>query len=740
MSINRIFSSHFSSFIWIFDFEIIYHCSNNKSLFSKQLKKVNDIVNTTSDETFNVEDLNNITILFSSKKTLTFIDVMYIFDLIVNLMNTSKLYFRKWIITYFVDKFIKLHKDDDLINQIDLINDLFVLRIVQNLINTIFIISKIVTSIVHVSKAFIFAFSKSIIDLKIWHKRLIHSKYRNVIANFNKIIDMKEVKDFVSNMFCELCMFDRQQIEIFKISTWKFTMFELKISVDIDDLLSLTIRSNRFFIFIKCYEIVMMFWFVRKHKSKIYKIVIDWIIWIERQTNCKIKIIVTNDEFVFIVFDNWFKEIDIQWKFSAFYTFEQNDVIERTMYTIMFFVRSIFKNIRLSKNLWNLIDEIVVHVKNRILITSDDNDKVITSFEIVNHEKFNVFNLRALNYKTYTHIFKIINRHKFDDRSWKSIFVNYVDNNQWKIYNSRTKKVHIIRNVRFDENYFYYDQNHNTFSNFDEYDNEFELSEFWHSKDDNWFDFRSEKSLNSSEKISFSKKTSSKEVDFVQTSFTSKSLSSRDTNTDDDAENAKNAKFEEKKFIEISKDHISDSTSTNELQVSSFSDNFIFEISTSSFKVSQQNENFVFEIQKDMNENELTFDSFNSSTSFAFNSRKRSKTFSLFSFDRSTRSKDINIARFDYFKTNNLNIKRIKNIKKSKKFVNVVNNVYQIKQVFKIHIHIFRILHALQHDENFDFDHISKLMNYKKTLRSFYWLKWKIVMKLNIVSHIKNDI
>ena len=36
-------------------------------------------------------------------------------------------------------------------------------------------------------------------------------------------------------------------------------MFELKISVDIDDSLPLTIRDNRFFILIKCYETVMMF-------------------------------------------------------------------------------------------------------------------------------------------------------------------------------------------------------------------------------------------------------------------------------------------------------------------------------------------------------------------------------------------------------------------------------------------------------------------------------------------------
>ena len=344
--------------------------------------------------------------------------------------------------------------------QIDLINDFFVLRIVQNSINTIFIVTKIVIFAIFVSKTYVFAFIKSIIDLKTWHRRLIHSKYRNVIANFNKIIDIKKIKNFVSNAFCEFCMFDRQQIEIFKIFIWKFAKFAIKINVDIDDFFFTTMKNNRIFIFIKCYDIDMMFWFVRKHKFEIYKCVIDFVIWIKRQTKCDIKIIVTNDEFDFIVFNNYFKKIDIQWKFFAFDTFQQNNYIERIMYIVINFVRFVLKNMRLSKSFWNFIDENVVYVKNRIIITNDDNNKIITSFETINEKIFNVFNFRTLSCKTYIHVFKIIKRHKLDDRSWKNIFVNYANNNQWKIYNSRIRKIHIIKNVRFDENYSYYDQNH----------------------------------------------------------------------------------------------------------------------------------------------------------------------------------------------------------------------------------------------------------------------------------------
>ena len=244
--------------------------------------------------------------------------------------------------------------------------------------------------------------------------------------------------------------------------------------------------------------------------------------------------------------------------------------------------------------------------------------------------------------------------------------------NQWKIYNSRIKKIHINRNVRFDENYSYYDSNFNAFSNFDENESELELNEFWCDDDDNWFDLRSKNHDHSSKRISSAEKASLKKI--AQTSSTSESLSSRDTDIVDNANHAENAKSEEKKFIEISKNH--DSTFIDELQTSSLSDSSISEISTLSSRISQQNENIVFETREELNENELTDDTFTSSISSTSTRKKRDKTFSSSSSNRDSRLKIDAIARSNYYKTNNLNIKRIKDIKKSKKFVNVVNNVY----------------------------------------------------------------
>ena len=314
------------------------------------------------------------------------------------------------------------------------------------------------------------------------------------------------------------------------------------------------------------------------------------------------------------------------------------------MYIVMNFVRFVLKNMRLSKDFWNFIDENVVYVKNRIIITNDDNNKIITSFETINEKIFNVFNFQTLSCKTYIHVFKIIKRYKFDDRSWKNIFVNYVNNNQWKIYNSRIRKIYIIKNVRFDENYSYYDQNHRVFSNLHKHNDEFEINEFWHSKNDVWFDFRLEKSFDFSEEISSSEKTFSEKIVFVsaQISMTSKFLSSRDDDSNANESNAKNAKFEKKKFSKFRKIMI-----IQTIRIRFLSMNFkifyylmiLFLKFQFFFRVSLQNENTIFKIREKLNENELTNDTFIQSISLTSTRKKRNKTFSSSFSNRDSRLK-----------------------------------------------------------------------------------------------------
>ena len=159
------------------------------------------------------------------------------------------------------------------------------------------------------------------------------------------------------------------------------------------------------------------------------------------------------------------------------------------MYIVMTSIRSILKNMRLFANLWNLINEVVIYTKNRTITFNESNKISMIFYKKANKTRSNVSNLRALNCKAYTHISKTTNRKKFNDRFWKNIHVEYEDLNQWKIYNSRIRRVHFIKNVKFDENYNYYEKNYSLFAFYQKFNDEFDLNEFWNSfENDDDFD------------------------------------------------------------------------------------------------------------------------------------------------------------------------------------------------------------------------------------------------------------
>ena len=94
--------------------------------------------------------------------------------------------------------------------------------------------------------------------------------------------------------------------------------------------------------------------------------------------------------------------------------------------------------------------------------------------------------LQALNCRIYVHVSKIIMKHKLNDKSWKEVLMNYEDLNQWNIYNFRTKRVHLSRDVRFDEMSNYYEHDSAFFECLKEEkeDDKIEMSEIWTEEKD----------------------------------------------------------------------------------------------------------------------------------------------------------------------------------------------------------------------------------------------------------------
>ena len=389
----------------------------------------------------------------------------------------------------------------------------------------------------------------------------------------------------------------------------------------------------------------------------------------------------------------WFKKIDIQWESSASYTSKQNDVIEKRMYTIVNSLRVVHKVFEILMRLWDLIIEEIVHTWNRIVTSSNSRDEKITSFEFVNDEKSNVSHLRALDCRVYMHVSKTTMRHKFDDRSWKDVLVEYESINQWKVYNSRIKRVTLTRDARFDEidNYYEIDNESSECVEESEDDDDEKLENFWTSEDDKYI----QKLL---------KKHSSMRDKSASQYFTSNSSTSR-FNIDNDAD------VEKKKL-----------DSRHDTSSSSMSSSSIFESTMSSSRVSKRLRESIRELVFDENENDFSTSSSTSEGEFDAEIKKRNKVSLSSSSNRQTRSNTRGESRVDY---------RNLNERKSTKFNDETH-------------YMNRVLMTLFNDETLDLavrdNEILESQTYKQTRNSSEWSKWKKITKTKLVSHTENDI
>ena len=219
-----------------------------------------------------------------------------------------------------------------------------------------------------------------------------------------------------------------------------------------------------------------------------------------------------------------------------------------------------------------------------------------------------------------------------------------------------------------------------------------------------------------------------------------------DSELDKKNENEKFAKIFEnsliQSYIDSNSSNLNDSifdAKFERSQTSQMSNKSISKITMTSSKQSQSTRDSVFDDQllqsKKIFENEKNFSAnfANQSSITIITHRKKIRKFAL-SIDCEIRIFKNEISRFDYKKLQTSRQFQTKNR------ANVINNTYNVKQMSKSHIHMIRALHVLNNDENFDFDHISKSLNYREIRKSSYWKKWKKIMKIETISLIENEI
>ena len=172
----------------------------------------------------------------------------------------------------------------------------------------------------------------------------------------------------------------------------------------------------------------------------------------ERQSGKKLKHLRTDfgGEFANQAFEEYTAKEGIKWEPSAPYTPEQNGKAERLNYTLMSPVRSILSAMHLPKTLWDELIKTVAYLKNR-----SPGINGITPYELGNHIRPDLSHLKVVGSRAWVHIPKE-KRVKLDIRSWQGIFIGYEGKNQYRIYNPRTGKVHITRDIFVDEQHLYH--------------------------------------------------------------------------------------------------------------------------------------------------------------------------------------------------------------------------------------------------------------------------------------------
>ena len=201
--------SHYD--FYILNSETTHHCSDNRTLF-KNLQTIHEMIKTVNDKILKIEIINNIKIFLSNGEFLILSEIMYILIFMMNLIVISRFWHKDLDVLYLTDQSCKIYLfNDQLMTNANMINNQWILRTIDFKVINAMTITAVATSAIFVEEVYIFAFAKLTADLKVWHRRLIHISYRNVLINAKKIIDMKNVIDLISETICESCMTDRLQ-------------------------------------------------------------------------------------------------------------------------------------------------------------------------------------------------------------------------------------------------------------------------------------------------------------------------------------------------------------------------------------------------------------------------------------------------------------------------------------------------------------------------------------------------
>jgi hypothetical protein len=316
-------------------------------------------------------------------KLVILIEVLYSSQLQYNVVSIIKL-IKKKIKTLFslLIKTFKLLMKNDVIVVTNIINNQYVLR--ENLTN---------------SHSENFAELRTLAkladqEIHIWHARMRHLRYNNLIKLQNQIEEMNLI-DQKSIEICESCMIDRQKRNVNKTSRILVNKFLEIVHSDLKKLLSRTRSKHVYYMTFRNDWWNIIWVHLLRNKNQAFEAFKVFQSNTERFNNSKIITLRENNanEYNDQKFENYLIEQKINWDSRVSYVFEQNDETKRLNRTLMYKIRLMLNDRRIFKNMWKEIIKTIAYFSNRSFYYQ--HDKI--SYEIIKNKKSDLFHLRIID-------------------------------------------------------------------------------------------------------------------------------------------------------------------------------------------------------------------------------------------------------------------------------------------------------------------------------------------------------
>ncbi|KAK4401282.1 Retrovirus-related Pol polyprotein from transposon TNT 1-94 [Sesamum angolense] len=286
----------------------------------------------------------------------------------------------------------------------------------------------------------------------LWHRRLGHFNFQGlkILHQKKMMTDLPQIQAVEGA--CEACLQGKQHKKPFPSGTsWRAKAVLELIHTDVcGPMRTPSHEQNRYFIlFIDDYSRMTWVYFMRK-KSEVFKVFKKFKNLVEKQSGRSIKVLRSDrgKEYNNSEFDKFCEEEGIEHQTTVSYNPQQNGVSERKNRTVMEMARSMLQEKHLPKAFWAEAVYTAVYLLNRCPTKAVQN---MTPIEAWSGKKPSAKHLRVFGSICYVHI-PTEKRHKLEEKTEKGIFLGYSTQSKgYRIYNIKTKKLIISRDVEFDE-------------------------------------------------------------------------------------------------------------------------------------------------------------------------------------------------------------------------------------------------------------------------------------------------